>query len=632
MEITLNEELYKEIEEFLKESSDHYAADNERAKRDLEFFSGDQWDKSQVPYFARSDKRVNMTFSELPKYANAIQSNANKSPYHNEVSYDSNEEGDTDSLSEVQGVLDKTEADNSYKSVLLKALYQAIITGVGACDLTTVEEYGRPKMIIEHIRDVSTIAWDPTCEEDDMSDAEQCALVTWMNKRRAKRKYGAEVVDIKPDEMNFGTQFRSDSDNDTHVPVITYYSKEDDGVHVFKMVGKYEVAPEIVLPVSHIPVFKMSGYPVLRNGKFVTVGIVDRVKELQVGVNLAYSTMIERLNRSVKAGYICEIEAIEGLQDQISKLSSGDVPLFLYKKGYNAPQQIKESFEINDLVQMITTTQNLISSTIGIPSAGVEGISKIDKTATEAVLQQENSESNVGVFYQALSSVSRLIGLTMCELINGGPMLPYMVKVVNGPEVITRNGRRRLELNTMSQMLPDNLKPIAAKYYAETLDDNLGKELSGNIVANLDPTVKLVEKKQDPEVLHMQAQAKEMIDKQQEIIQQLQQEKAQLEQENQTLNLSLIDNREARSVDLAKALMENERQAAKDRAEIALKSAEVALQYETDIRDSNLKAASMVQEAVSENNEIVTQELGRVPLGIQKSPAGFNVPDGTWNG
>lgn len=632
MDITLNEDLYQEVSEFLKDSSDYYSQDVERAKRDLQFYSGDQWDKDQVPYFARSDKRINMIQSDLPKYVNAIQSSALKSPYHNEVCYEVNDDQDTDELSNIQSQIDKTEADNSYKTVLQKALYQDIITGIGAVDLTTIAENGQGKIIIEHIRDVSTIAFDPTCEEDDMSDAEQCALVTWMSKRKAKRKYGEDVCNLRTDEMQFGTQFRSDSDSDTHVPVITYYTKEDDGVHVHKMVGKYEVEQEVVLPISHIPVFKMSGYSVLRNGKFVTVGIVDKVKDLQIGLNLAYSNMIERLNRSVKAGYICEIEAIEGLQDQISKLSSGDVPLFLYKRGFNAPQQIKESFEVTDLQTVISSTQQLISSTIGIPQEGVQGINNIQKTATESILQQENSESNVGVFYQALSNVSRLIGITMCELITGSTDLPFLVKVVNGPEVITRNSRRRMDLTTMSQMVPDTLKPIIAKYYADTLDDSIGKDLAGNITANLDPAIKLVERNQDPDVLHIQQQAKQMIDQQQEIIQTLMQEKAQLETENQNLSLSLIDGREARSLDLAKALMENERQAAKDRAEIALKSAEVALQYETDIRNSNLEAAKMVQSAVSENNKLLSEELGHVPDVVAKSPTGFNeVPEGTWN-
>lgn len=632
MEITLNEDLYKEVSDFLMDSSNYYATDVERAKRDLEFYSGDQWNFGDKPYFARGSSRVNMMLSELPKYVCAIQSSANKSPYHNEVTYENNEGQDVERLSEIQSHIDKTEADNSYKTVLMKSLYQDIITGIGACDLTTVEENGVAKIVIEHIRDVSTVAFDPACEEDDMSDAEQCALVTWMSKRKAKRKYGEDVCDIKPDEMNFGTQFRSSADDDTHVPIITYYHKEDDGVHVHKMVGKYEVAPETVLNISHIPVFKMSGYSVMRNGKFTSVGIVDKVKELQVGLNLAYSQLIERLNRSVKAGFVCEIEAIEGLQDQISKLSSGDVPLFLYKKGFNPPVPIKESFEVNDLNALITSTQSLMAATIGVPSAGVNGINNVEKTATESLLQQENSESNVGVFYQALSNVSRLIGITMCELITGTTDLPFLVKVVNGPEVITRNSRRRLELNTMSQMVPDPLKPVIAKYYADTLDDSIGTELSGNIVANMDPSIKLISKTEDPEVIHMQNQAKQMIDQQQEIIQKLMEEKAQLEQENQTLSLSLIDNREARSVDLAKALMENERQAAKDRAEIALQSAEIALQYETDIRDSNLKAAEMVSDAVAENNKIVTEELGRIPDVVAKSPMGFNeVPDGSWN-
>lgn len=92
-----------------------------------------------------------------------------------------------------------------------------------------------------------------------------------------------------------------------------------------------------------IPVFKMTGYIIYRDSKFTSVGIIDRIRDIQIGSNLAYSSLIERLNRSVKAGYICSAESIEGLEDQISKLSKGEVPLFLYKNGFEKPNSYSRS-------------------------------------------------------------------------------------------------------------------------------------------------------------------------------------------------------------------------------------------------------------------------------------------------
>ena len=611
-----DEERYNALREFLKDSSDKYSKDMERAKQAMRFYSGDQWDEDLVSSLGRR-KRLNYTMSELPKYVQAIKSNASKSPYHNEVTRDGNENVDTQEQERVQNVVNTVENDSAYKDSMLGALELTIVTGVGpVCVSTEKDQEGNTRPVVEFVRDPSTVAFDPNCAEDDMSDAEQGAIVSWMSKRKAVRQYGEVVADIDEKAMNYGSQWMVKKNC---VPCVSYYEKVENGVQFTFFVGKY-VCEEALLPIERVPIFKMAGYSVYREDGFTNVGIIDRVRDLQIGNNLAYSQMIERLNRTVKAGYIVTAESIDGLEKNISKLSSGDVPLFLYKEGHTPPQPIVESFQVADLTQVMSASQTMMSAVIGIPQQGVNGIHNVQRTATDALLQEENSESNVDVFYRSLEKVSKMVGECIVQIAMNSPVVPFFVKQVNGPAVITRNARRRVDLVNMSTMVPDNMKPIVAHYYAESIDDSVGKDISADILANLPPEVRLVKETEDPVALHQLNQAKAMIDKLTDDFAKAQQTIVQLQKENETLNISMLDNREARQLDLAKTIMQQEHDAAVKTAELAIKSQEVANKFQTETDKIRVEAAQVYADAVNENDRIIQEAVGRTPDVVVMSP------------
>lgn len=611
----IDEARYSEMRDFLKDSSDKYSWDIERARSDLLFYSGSQWDEELIRTFKRS-KRINYKMSELPKYVQAIKSNASKSPFHNEVT-SNDPKSDKAKVEELQGAVNVIEADSDYKDSMLEMLEMGIVTGGGpVCVSTEEDDGGNTRPVVEFIRDFSTVAFDPNCQKYDMSDAESGAIVSWMPKKKAKRLYGEEIAEIKDSEVNYGKQWTVQKNC---VPCVSYYEKVDNGVQFTFFVGKY-IVQDAVLPIDRIPIFKLSGYPVFRNNQFVTVGIVDRVREVQIGNNLAYSSMLERLNRSVKAGYIATAESLEGLEKNISKLSDGDVPLFLYKEGCTEPKPITESFQVADLTAVMAASQTMMSAVIGIPQQGVNGIQNVNNTATEALLQQQNSESNVDVFYRSLERVSKHIGEVILQILLNSPKVPYLVKQVNGPAVVTRNAKRRIDLTTLAGIVPDNIKPLIAHYYAESLDDTVGKEVSADIVANLDPNVKLVKESEDPVALHQLNQAKGMIDNLMQELQKAQQTVAQLQKENETLNISMLDNREARQLDLAKTIMQQEHDAAIKKAELEIKSAEVAAKYETEANKIRVEAAQVYTDAVNENNRIIEEAAGKTPDVVVMAP------------
>ena len=598
---------YQECREFIKNSSDSNSKDVQRAKEHLMFYSGDQF--SSIKDDLHRGKRINKSFSELPKYVQSIKSAASKSPYHSELARSSTlgESGSLQSLEQYQKTFDTIEADNDYKSQMMQGIDSAIVTGIGVVLLTTVmdEITGEAKYVIESLRDISKVAFDRDCIKDDKSDAEGCAIINYVSKRKAKRDFGANTVLPTGITEAFPSQWIIPEDS---VPLITYYRKgfdENKGkVEYFQFCGKECIAYEL-LNLPMIPVFKMTGYIVYRDNKFVSVGIIDRVQDLQVGANLAYSALFERLNRSVKAGYICVAEAIEGLHNEISKLADGDTPLFLYKNGFEKPTQIIEAFNTDDLMSVLSTSANLMSSVIGVPSQGVVGIKNINTTATEVLVQEANSESNVSCFYESYERVCRNISICLLNLLTDGAPGDIVVKLVNGPSVITRNSKRRQEISMMASMMDEKTKPLLAKYYADSLDDDLGKKISADIVANLDPSVKLTEEIQDPAAIHQLKQMQQLTDS---VMQELETSKETIEglrKENETLNISLLDNREARQLDMSKAIMQNETETNLKFAELELKDKEIANNFQIKQQNLRLDAQKEINNSIMENNKVI---------------------------
>jgi hypothetical protein len=620
MKLTYENELFETIKDFLHESSDKYSNDVCRAKYDLNFYGGNSWE--YVPDQLLRKSRANLSFSELPKYVQAIKSSAQKCPYHNQIESDPNTNESRDIYDELQTAIDRIENASNYKQTLIDGLESCIITGNGPILLTTTGVKDDVKIEIEHIRDISTVAFDPNCTKFDMSDAEQGAIVSFIPKRKAKRQYGEEVCDIDSRDLNFGNQWTIQPNT---VSLITYYELVEEGCRVVKMIGKYIISEDI-LPISRIPIYKLTGYSVYRNNAFTSVGIVDRVKDLQIGANIGYSSLIERMNRSPKAGFICTAESINGVEKEIPKLSSGEVPLFVYKAGTDKPEQIRESFEVGDLQAVVNSSLELMSATIGIPRTGVEGINNLTSTATEALLKQENSESNVGCFYESLQEVSKAIGETILELY-GVEKGSVSLKQVNGPNTITRNAKRRNDLLQLAGLVPDQFKPLIAKYYAETLDDSIGNDIADNITANLDPSIQLVKESEDPLALHQMNQAKQLIDQQQGTIADLQAQIAQLTKENETLNISMIDNREARALEYTKMMLDQQKEYDFKQAELALKSEEVANKFATDQEHSQLKAAEIYYDNIRSNNELLVEMTNNKELPIIAQTEGLYTND-----
>lgn len=606
-------EFIRKVKENLSKSSSFYESLIQRKKNDLRLYSGNFWTDDLVAATDRKG-RINRSFTFYPKYCSAIVSPFSKSPYHAEIE-------DPDGVySEIQDKLNFIENQNNMKYVLSQALKHATIQGTGFFILSIKDG----KICPEIVRDVSQVALDPAIYELDGSDASWGAIVNFISIARAKRIYGDDVIvnEENYELMDFGSQWETPQDQ---LPIVTYYEMNNNGsVDMYQVCGN-KIVNTVNINIDRIPIYRLCFNEIVVGNKIDYNGIVDMTKDLQFGLNLGYSTLLERANRTPKANFLMPAKAYDGLEEFYQKLHTKESLIAVYN-GDVPPTPIIEQYQTQDLMATIQSCNDLMASTIGIPSMGLNPMMK-DQTATEILTQQANSESNVGILYenayQTIFSFSRNIIQLLCWEA-GIEKLPEF-KLINGPQIITKLMKRRQELLAVSNMVDDVTKKIVAKHYMETLDADVKDGLVADIVAN-SPEINWISdstEDEDPRAVNilnkmngvlndtqneLEAQIAEngelkktIQELQLQLINQKQQQLLDLQEHNDKMNLEwakLGVNQQAQQQEMAAKETENEYKLAGEQA----KAQKEIIGLERD-------KMKMVNEAIKENNKQIDREL-----------------------
>lgn len=606
-------EFIRKVKENLSKSSSFYESLIQRKKNDLRLYSGNFWTDDLVAATDRKG-RINRSFTFYPKYCSAIVSPFSKSPYHAEIE-------DPDGVySEIQDKLNFIENQNNMKYVLSQALKHATIQGTGFFILSIKDG----KICPEIVRDVSQVALDPAIYELDGSDASWGAIVNFISIARAKRIYGDDVIvnEENYELMDFGSQWETPQDQ---LPIVTYYEMNNNGsVDMYQVCGN-KIVNTVNINIDRIPIYRLCFNEIVVGNKIDYNGIVDMTKDLQFGLNLGYSTLLERANRTPKANFLMPAKAYDGLEEFYQKLHTKESLIAVYN-GDVPPTPIIEQYQTQDLMATIQSCNDLMASTIGIPSMGLNPMMK-DQTATEILTQQANSESNVGILYenayQTIFSFSRNIIQLLCWEA-GIEKLPEF-KLINGPQIITKLMKRRQELLAVSNMVDDITKKIVAKHYMETLDADVKDGLVADIVAN-SPEINWISdstEDEDPRAVNilnkmngvlndtqneLEAQIAEngelkktIQELQLQLINQKQQQLLDLQEHNDKMNLEwakLGVNQQAQQQEMAAKETENEYKLAGEQA----KAQKEIIGLERD-------KMKMVNEAIKENNKQIDREL-----------------------
>ena len=574
-------EIINNCNNFLSRSDARFNSVINRALEDLQIYSGDFWNDRFKKKYRRNKNRLNLSLNNWNVLCNAISSPVSNSPWHTELC------DKTNGLEDIQELIDNIETDNDSKSAMIDAFRKACLTGYGYMIVTTVadEMTGEPKIVIESANRINAVAFDPSVATVEGSDAEEGAILNFIPLKKAKRIYGEDVVPMSypmtPCFINVGDfkQWRMPEDS---VALISYYVKNESGyVDMYKICGD-KVVESYELPIKIIPIIRLAGNEIYHNGEIDYNGIVQQTMSLELGANIAYSTLIERCGRSPKANYLVNVDAIDGLEQSMAMSNEDDSVAVLWK-GEHQPVPLTEGFQTGDLQATVSTCRTLLEDVTGIPLTGIQGGER-ERTATEILRQQISKESNTANYYNNAFKAVRAISKIIIQMITGGEDLKFTLE--NGPSVVTRQMKARQELTALATIMPDNMKPVIAKYFADTLKDDLGEELSRNIVANLPPDVQFVTEAQDPAAIHMMNQMKMQMD---ETMFALEQKNAECEQLRQQLNaaqLSMIDNREQREQEWQKFIVS-------EQDKVAIESAKLGLQSDKNNNDTLIKGAEL---------------------------------------
>lgn len=597
----MDENIIEKVQEFLQKSSAKYSSEMNKQITDLDAFHGNFWTDSVKKQYKRTSKRkLCLHFSDWSVLANAIASPYSNSPWHIELL---SRIGENETI---QQTINAIEQDNDAKFELKKAFERACIAGAGFIVVTTEDDEftGEPKIILEFVNRQGSVALDPNIQKVDGSDAEEGAIVNYISVQKAKRLYGDDVVPFDYPralpKLNFTSidQWPTRADD---VQVVSYYRKKDNGVEYYKICGN-KVIQNLILPIKFIPIVRFAGYEKYNNGNTEYCGIVDKTWVLQLGLNMAYSSLMERANRSIKANIIASTKAIENLDNYYEKKEDEDGSIIAYNDGAPAPIPLVEQFQTADLQQIIQTSREAIADVIGIPLSGILGSE--DKTATEILIQQTNKESNVAVFYDNAYKANRTISRIIIELLNGGK--DVLFELENGPAVITNNIKHRQELQTIASLMPAEMQPLVAVHMCDTIDSNFVESIKNDIIANLDTNIKLTTQAEDPVAIHQLKQMQGIVDQTMIQVDALSQENEDLKRQLANMTLALNNQKEKNMLDYAK----HQDNIAIQEAKLQLEAEKQNVELNLDIMDKQTEVAKDALDIEEKKIDLVEKAIG----------------------
>lgn len=597
-------DLTNKVVDFLKESSEYFSTAVKRRVDDDRMYSGDFWTDELKKEWKRGKRRCEH-LSQWGVFDSAIASPLSSSPWHAQLE-------DQASYTAIQDGINAIESEEDSKNAFVECFRKAADIGANFIVVTTVadEITGEPKIIPECIKDPSAVALDPCVTRASARDAEAGAIVNWINERKAKRLYGDEVFPLNyphtlPALFDIGDQWK------THpvksVPIVTYYEKNKAGqVEMYKLCGDL-VVEHATLPCSIIPIVRFAAYEVNKAGNIDYIGIVTKTFPLQLGLNLAYSTMLDRMNRSPKANFMYPAGAMDGLEDYLQRCCEDDALALIYNPVEGAvPIQLKEAFETGDLKAILETVRELMAEVLGIPVTGIDQVAA-QATATAILEQSANRENNVAQLYNHAYEAMRAVWSIVIQLLNGGKLVKFSLQA--GPDVITANMKRRQELQVIAGMLPPEFQPIIAKYYADTLTTDDAKSLSKDIVANMDPSIKLVSNTDlDAYAIHEIKQMKAIADQAMEALEEKNAQIEDLQQKLESAMQELGNKREQRTLDWNKALLEDQQKQRDFQLEVAKAQGTAGIdQQKIDLEEQKvaMEAQDRMEQTIDETNRMM---------------------------
>ena len=523
-ELEVNEEfdVVKDFKCFEQSSYDKWHSLYENIKDDRKYISGDQNDKV--------DKKLigdNVTECRLNVVGNAVRTIVNTYlPNQYKWSYENQEE--------LTQKADEFLSDIDNNTAAVEALSNAIATGLGVLVFSTDYDIdGSVKPCLYSVSDVTNVRLDPVATKLNFADAKRAAIIELKPKEWIEDTYGVGSFMEKP-----LIDIQDNYDHKQFMPLVTYYLKKDNVINVYKLMGT-EVVEQITLPYSYIPVVPVFGEQIWDDGKLTYCGITKQMRPIQRLINYAYRQLILRCAKAPKNTWLADTESTENYGEFYKNSDISLNPFLKYrawstdgKRQLPPPTRLPNNFEIDDVNTLMQNALGLTNTIIGIPATGLE--SEVEKSATEALLNQKTFNNNVRAYLYHLRYSMQLIGLLFAEDSMQQPLFGMIkVNVIEGPDEALKKQEARVTLQQMGALITsdvDKQKLLMAECSIE--NDNEYVRKFGQMIQ---PQPTMLEQEQQ----QMLEQANNEIKNRDQQIIQLQQRIAQLENDQKITAYSL---------------------------------------------------------------------------------------------
>ena len=523
-ELEVNEEfdVVKDFKCFEQSSYDKWHSLYENIKDDRKYISGDQNDKV--------DKKLigdNVTECRLNVVGNAVRTIVNTYlPNQYKWSYENQEE--------LTQKADEFLSDIDNNTAAVESLSNAIATGLGVLVFSTDYDIdGSVKPCLYSVSDVTNVRLDPVATKLNFADAKRAAIIELKPKEWIEDTYGVGSFMEKP-----LIDIQDNYDHKQYMPLVTYYLKKDNVINVYKLMGT-EVVEQITLPYSYIPVVPVFGEQIWDDGKLTYCGITKQMRPIQRLINYAYRQLILRCAKAPKNTWLADTESTENYGEFYKNSDISLNPFLKYrawstdgKRQLPPPTRLPNNFEIDDVNTLMQNALGLTNTIIGIPATGLE--SEVEKSATEALLNQKTFNNNVRAYLYHLRYSMQLIGLLFAENSMQQPLFGMIkVNVIEGPDEALKKQEARVTLQQMGALITsdvDKQKLLMAECSIE--NDNEYVRKFGQMIQ---PQPTMLEQEQQ----QMLEQANNEIKNRDQQIIQLQQRIAQLENDQKITAYSL---------------------------------------------------------------------------------------------
>ena len=641
--IETQDELFEKCEKFLRRASTRWSTDITEQEDALEIAGGKYWNEKNKKKWGVYDKNSPegsiipvLSYNNISAQVNSIASPFSKSAFHINILNKTESQGLQDKITAFEG-------SNIAKNVYNRAFTRAVTCAAGYVVIGTKLNGMNIVPNLEFCSNQSMVAFDPDCITPDGSDAMEGALVSYISINKARHDFGEDVI---PDDFPKSQPRLSFSNmkcwNDLvdKVQLVKYFVKDKltnpetgekrDIVCMYTLCGDKIISAHedgslnpVIMPISIIPIVRFAGYNDYdSNYGQVYTGFVQKMMPNIEMMSLAMTLQATRMRRCSNVRYMGPADAINGCENYFRDFEKGSAMGLFWNPKSNGVQLVNDTFQTGDIAAVMNETRNTMQDMSGF---SLQGTQAIDRTATEVMQQQINSESNVQELYLNAEAACNTIAKIVLAIMNNGVVPPFTLE--GGPNVITTRMKERAEIQAIQTMVPPEQQMLLAIRMANTIDSDVGKELVQDLKANCG--LQLSEGKDVGGMMNICEQMKKTLDETMEKLEATVQENNDLQYQLQQMEMQLNNQKTQQKIDLLKWQAEmkaNEAQMSIDNAEAAKKLQQEDDKLRLQAVDMKIKADNANIKAMQTlNSEQMKKRIEELKLNNLKAKGEFDL-------